>query len=295
MYNPDRKSNRRYVMLKKILALFLVSGMIALGASAGLAAGEETAKQTIVKMGENIEIPRDAEVETAVAIGGSITVHGKVVKDVVAVGGSVYLEDWALVGGDAVSIGGSIERSPQAIVKGDIVEVAVPGIAPMMGAFARGGMFKGWAIFSILSFLGFLALVLILVALFRPQLERVSAAVGRNLLKTFLVGLLVVFLFVPVIILLVISIAGIILVPVWVIVVGVGGLFGYIAAAHFIGEKILKAFKLTVKTAMVKALAGVIVLSLVGLVPIAGFVVKAVISTMGLGAVALTRFGTEKA
>lgn len=276
-------------MVKRILGLVLVVGIVFLGTSLAWAAGS---KGDLVKFGQDLEVARGEVVSgNAVVIGGSLTVSGRVKGDAVAVGGSLYLKDRARVGGNAVSVGGVIEKSPRAVVKGDVTEVSFAGMGGITPGMAAGGL----TIFSLLSFIGFLVLVIVLVALFPSQLGKVSSAVEDNLLKTFLYGLLVIILFVPVIILLAISIAGIVLIPVWAILVAVAGLFGYIGAAHFIGQKILKAAKLTVKTMMVEALVGIIVLALIGLVPFAGWIIKAILSCMGLGAVALTRFGTQKA
>ena len=276
-------------MVKRILGLVLVLGIVFLGMSTAWAA---EGKGDLVKFGQDLEVARGEVVSgNAVSIGGSLTVSGRVKGDAVAVGGSLYLKDRAQVGGNAVSVGGVIEKSPRAVVKGDVTEVSFAGMGGITPGMAAGGL----TIFSILSFIGFLVLVVILVALFPNQLGKVSAAVEGNLFKTFLYGLLVIILFVPVIILLAISIAGIVLIPVWAILVMVAGLFGYIGAAHFIGQKILKAAKLNVKTMMVEALVGIIILALIGLVPFAGCIIKAILGCMGLGAVALTRFGTQKA
>jgi hypothetical protein len=273
-------------MVKRILVGLLVLGIVFAGASFAVE------KQDIVKFGEDVEVGRGMEVDSAVAIGGSVTVSGKVKGDAVAIGGSLYLKDWSEVGGNAVSIGGKVDKSPRATVRGDVTVVGFPFASP---AVEKEGAILGLTIFSIISFIAFLVLVIILVAIFPNQLGKVSSAVEENLLKTFLYGLLVVILFVPVIILLAISIAGIILIPVWAILVCVAGLFGYIAAAHFIGRKILKAFKLSVKTMMVETLVGIIILGVVGIVPFVGFIIKTVISCMGLGGVVLTKFGMEKA
>ena len=280
-------------MFKKISVWSLIIGILLFSSSSAFAA--EESKHSIVKFGESIEVPSGTEVDSAVAIGGSVTVYGNVREDVVAIGGSVYLKNQAMVGGDAVSIGGAVEKSPRAIVKGEVTELSFGEFGPMVGSIAKEGILPGIALFSLLSFLGFLVLVIILVALFPNQLEAVSAAVEGNLLKTFLFGLLVVLIFLPMIILLAITIFGIPLIPIWVIVVAAAGLFGYIGAAHLLGRKILKAFKLNVKTMMVEALTGVIVLALVGFVPFAGFIIKLIASCLGLGGVVLTRFGTQKA
>lgn len=276
-------------MARMIMGLFVVAGLLAGGFCS--VAGAEAAQGAIVKIGDSVEVARGEEVDNVVAVGGSVTVYGRVREDVVAVGGSVHVKDYGRVGGDAVAVGGSVVKDPTAVVAGSISEVGLAGMGPMFGK----GMFGGWALFSVLSFIGYLGLVAILVALFPDQLARVSSVVDSKKMRTFLWGLLAAFLFVPVIILLAISVAGIILIPVWIVVFGTGALFGYIAAAHFIGKKVLKAFKRNVKTAMAETLVGVVILALVGLVPVAGFVVKAVVSSMGLGGVALTWFGTKKA
>jgi len=279
-------------MLKKFAVFFLVVGLFAGGLCSAAAA--QAKESSIVKIGDNVEIARGQVVDDAVAIGGSVTVYGRVRGDAVAVGGSVHLKDYGRVGGDAVAVGGSVIKDPTAAVSGSINEVGLAGMGPMFGMVGNQGL-CGWTIFSLLSFIGYLGLVAILVALFPNQLARVSSLVESKKMRTFLWGVLAAFLFVPVIILLAVSIAGIVLIPVWIVVFGTGALFGYIAAAQFIGRKVLKAFKLNLKTAMAETLVGVLILALVGLVPVVGFVIKAVVSCMGLGGVALTWFGTKKA
>jgi hypothetical protein len=282
-------------MLRKILGLLLVLALVIFVAAAGFAIvkGLEKGKQSLVKIGESVTIPQGAEVKSVVCVGGSVTVYGQVMEDVVAVGGSVYLKDTAMVGGDVVSVGGKVMKEPGAITKGDIVEVAVGGISPAVSFFTRGGMLKGLALFSLLNFIGFMVLAIVLIAVFTLQLGRVSASLEGHMLRDFLVGLLIMVLFVPVIIVLAVSIIGIILIPVWAILVIAAGLFGYIAAGHLLGKKILQAFRIYGKSMMTEALTGVVILFLVGLIPIGGFLVKMIAVLCGLGGVYQTRFGTR--
>jgi hypothetical protein len=284
-------------MKREIFGILLVFGLLVLAASPNWAVlkGLENGKQEILKIGGDIDVPAGAEVKGAVALGGSITVGGKVVRDVVAVGGSVNLKDSAEVGGDVVSVGGNISKAAGAVVKGEIRQLPEVGVSPAVGLLTKRGVLKALAFFSLLSFIGFLILVIILVAIFTPQLGQVSAAVEKHALKSFLVGLLLIFLFIPVIVLLAVSIVGIVLIPVWIILAVAAGLFGYIGAAHFVGKKIIHAFRLRGKSMMVETLTGVILLFLVGLVPIGGALVKAIILCWGLGGVTLTRFGTVRA
>lgn len=282
-------------MLKKILGSLLVLALLIFAVSAGFAVvkGLEKDKQAVVRVGESITIPEGAEIESAVSVGGSVTVYGHIIKDVVSVGGSVFLKDSAVVGGDVVAVGGKVLKEPGAITKGDIVEVAVGGISPAVAFFTKGGMLKGMAIFGLLNFIGFIILAVILVAIFTPQLGRVSSSMEGNLLRDFLIGLLITVLFVPIIIVLAISIVGIILIPVWAIVVVAAGLFGYIAAGHLLGKKTLQAFRLTGRSMMTETLIGIVLLSLAGLIPVGGLLVKMIAVLCGLGAVYRTRFGAR--
>lgn len=282
-------------MLKKVLVTLLVLVLVFFAVFAGFAIikGLEKGKQSLVKIGESITIPEGAEIRSAVSVGGSITVYGQVLEDVVAVGGSVFLKDSAVVGGDVVAVGGKVMKEPGAITKGDIVEVSVAGVAPMVSFFTKGGILRGLALFWLLNIIGFIVLTIILVALFTPQLGRVSACLEGDLLRNFLIGLLIAILFVPIIILLAVSIVGIILIPVWVVVVVAAGIFGYIAAGHLLGKKTLQAFKVAGKSMMVETLTGVILLCLVGLIPIGGFLIKMIAALCGLGGVYQARFGTQ--
>jgi hypothetical protein len=185
--------------------------------------------------------------------------------------------------------------SPVIDVGERVITITLPEMGNLVNGPAAGGIARGMIILSILKFIGFLILAIILTAFFSNQLKAVSANVEKNMLQTFLYGLLVIILFVPVIILLTISLAGIPLIPVWVILVAVAGVFGYTAAAGVVGRKVLKTIKLNKRTLLIEILVGITILFLLGLLPILGAIVKMVVLLWGIGAVALTRFGTQKA
>lgn len=283
-------------MLKKVVVSLLAVGLLAFAVSTGFAIVkglEETKQSSLVKVGESVTVPQGAEIKSVVVVGGSVTVYGQVIEDVVAVGGSVFLKDSAVIGGDVVAVGGKVMKEAGAIARGDTVEVAVGGISPVISFFTKGGILRGMALFGLLNLVGFVVLAMVLVAFFTPQLGKISANLEGNLLNNFLIGLLIAILFVPVIIILAVSIAGMILIPVWAIAVIAAGLFGFIAAGHLLGKKILQSLRIYGKSMMVEALAGIILLMLVGLVPIGGFLVKMIAALCGLGGVYQTRFGTR--
>jgi hypothetical protein len=284
-------------MIKRICGLLLaVVFLISAGSmSFGIVKGFMSKQQELVKLGENVEVPAGAEVKTVVVIGGSATIYGNVVQDVVAVGGSVYLKDSAVVGGDVVSVGGKIVRDPLAAVKGDQTEVDVSGVSPMFAFLAKGGLIKGAAFLSIMGVLSLILLAILLIALFTPQLGMVSALIERQVWRTFLWGLLVLILIVPVVVVLAVSIIGIVFIPVWLILIAAAAIFGYFAAAQLVGKVTLKTFRLSGKPMIIEAIVGILFLWLIGLIPFVGWLVKLVATGCGLGAVALTRFGIKEA
>ncbi|HVN66766.1 MAG TPA: hypothetical protein VMT55_00210, partial [Candidatus Sulfotelmatobacter sp.] len=90
-----------------------------------------------------------------------------------------------------------------------------------------------------------------------------------------------------------ISLVGIILIPVWVLVVVTAAFFGYFALGHVLGKKILNACRIYGKSMMVETLTGIVMLALVGLVPVGGFLIKMIAALCGLGGVYESRFGTR--
>src|SRR5882672_5132056 len=78
----------------------------------------------VVKVGQDIVIDTNDHVLGHVfAVGGNVIVRGQVDDDVVAMGGSVTLEDGAQVHGDVVSLGGQIHKAPSATVLGTTATV----------------------------------------------------------------------------------------------------------------------------------------------------------------------------
>ncbi|OGB89814.1 hypothetical protein A2625_05110 [candidate division WOR-1 bacterium RIFCSPHIGHO2_01_FULL_53_15] len=282
-------------MLKKIVGPLLVIFVLVFSAASCLAVviGLEGSKQSVIKVGESVTIPLGADVRSVVAVGGSITVLGQVREDVVAVGGSVFLKESASVGGDTVSIGGKVIKEVGAATGGDITEISAGGFSPAIAYFAKGGLLKGLAVFSLLTFISFVIMAVILVALFTPQLGAVSGALERDFLRNFLIGLLITIIFVPVIVVLAVSLVGVVLIPVWVIVISAACIFGYIAAGHLLGKKALQAFRRTNQSMMAETVTGIVLLSIVGLVPVGGFIIKMIAVFCGLGGVYQTRFGTR--
>lgn len=137
-------------------------------------AGETS--QDVVRMGEPIEIGADQIVEgDVVAIGGPITILGKVYGDVVAIGGPVTLKAGSTVNGDVVTIGGNLDREEGAVVLGQNVSMGfVPKEFGRLMARAGGKDHDGFVGVKIwwdfLRAIGFFLIALVLYLAFPKRI-----------------------------------------------------------------------------------------------------------------------------
>lgn len=248
----------------------------------------------MVKIGSDVIVEEGMRVSEAVAVGGDVTVNGVVEGDAVAVGGLVILGPKAVVGGDVVSVGGAIKKEEGAQIRGDIIEVNIPGISSVVNLFSKGN-WRGWSwAFKIISFIGLLALALLLVAIVPKPFGLISATVRKNTLNVILWGVVGLVMAIPLAILLAVSVVGIPLIPLEIILVGCAFLVGYIAVAQLIGEKITAALKRPDLNILWGTLLGLMTLWAIGWVPVLGWLVKAVASLLGFGGAIATLLSTAK-
>jgi hypothetical protein len=115
----------------------------------------------MVRIGGDVTIDEGRVVKDAVAVGGSVTVHsgGCVTGNVVAIGGDVHLKANAHVEGDTVAIGGEILKEEGASLGGGEVAI-LSGAKHLLPAFWK------WSLLDILygSYLASLMLHILMVA-----------------------------------------------------------------------------------------------------------------------------------
>jgi hypothetical protein len=225
----------------------------------------DTAGNDLVRFGQDIVIPADKVIDgDVVAIGGDITVLGRVKGSATSVGGSVSIRDNGVVEGDAVSVGGSTTTSDSARVVGDDVSVgswpfkrghALP-LLGLMGLGALAGIFA--TIVQLLLTLFFAWLCLLLV---RERMEHAVDRMGSDFLKSFLWGLVgwmamiatipaiavvgaiamvilvITIIGIPVAILLAIAMVFALIAAVLAIIVG--AFLGYVNGAMYLGQRLL--------------------------------------------------------
>lgn len=235
--------------------------------------------------------------------GGNLHVAGEVDGDIAATGGLVQIGSTAVVHGSVNVAGASLDRSSAAVIEGGVSTepngpfqfstpngVSIPNIqirsAPiwnMLGYFFR-------------AFL--MAALAILVVMFWPQQTRRTAkAVITQPLITGGLGVITAFLTPLVVLVMVITI---ILIPVsllGLILLGIMVAFGWIAIGMEVGTRLEQAFK-TEWALPVTAGLGTFLLTLVvdgigQVIPCVGWLAPSAVGLMGLGAVLLTRFGSQ--
>lgn len=249
--------------------------------------------ENIIKFNKDIEISENMTVDEVVAIGGNVTVFGRVENNVVAVGGSIFLKPGSYVGDQAVAVGGDVVKDTSANVSGKITQVYMPDFLPSVATFLKGGWMAVWATISGLALLGFLGLAILLVALIPEHMGKAVNALERSFVNMLLWGILWTILIVPIAVLLAVSIIGIILIPLEILLAALALIIGYIAAAIFIGRNILLALK-KIPPPFVDVVVGILILFLIGFVPVIGPIIKMIFLIAGFGAVLATRFGTSK-
>ncbi len=267
----------------------------------------------LVVFGGNVTLERGSRVEGDVAVlGGNADVAGTVEGDIVIFGGSVDLTSTAVVDGDLATFGGTIERDEEATVRGNQVEglsfdqdFRFPTFAKVWTNGYRYD-WDNWLLrFFIRAFKALATVVLItvigaLVAVFLPQpLERVSQAVLAAPAHSWLVG------FATAILVILVGggmIATCCLAPIGgpIVLAGlIAGLFGWVALGLIVGLKMLEQLKASNVTPVMAVMVGSALLSLIAAVAdivgggCLGWPLIILVGSFGLGAVVLTRLGTQ--
>lgn len=273
-----------------------------------------------VSVGENEVVEGDV-----VAVGGSARVYGTVRGAVVAVGGSVTLGPRSSVGDDVVVVGGVLHREPGAQVGGKISEIGIGALNFDRFGWSGVPFWGGWGAFfgSALAFVGALMRVAILclftalvVLLGQTHMERAGERAAAEPVKAWAIGFLALLLFLPILIigclLLAITIIGIplifLFVPIVLLALFLVLLVGFTGISQQVGQRVAARFHWSAASPYFTTMLGVIVIMLpivlgrlVGLggglmfplaigLGILGFVVECVAWPMGLGAMALLRF-----
>jgi hypothetical protein len=298
-------------LLRLILSLFLVFALLGLPSAALAAPAAAPAKEDIVIFGEDYTLASgesingnlvlfggDATVESGalvqgsvVVFGGDVDVDGTVDENVIVIGGDAQIGSHAIIEGDLVNPFGSIDRGFGAQVQGNQVSNIGPGVFREFRWVLGGHLFSGaWISFNTIAMTG----VAFLLALFVPEpLRRTASTIATRPGTSGGLGALT-FILLPFV--LVVTIITCILPPIILLLAIAGGIFGWAALGLEIGRLLARSLRSDWSPVM-QATVGTVLLTLVAglltLIPFIGWLPGFVLGAAGLGAVLLTRFGTQ--
>ena len=278
-----------------------------------------TARLGDFSLGSNESVPGHLLV-----VNGTADVYGKLMGNLVTVDGDVVLHPGGLVSGDILTLGGEVRdqggeiggevRSLRAAAAEGPTATEAPAPGALETVFHRASGVVG--VFLTLGALGFG-----LVLFGRPNLEVVSDTVSHSFCRAFVIGLVGQILLLPtfgmLVVGLVLSVAGILLLPFAVVVYGllvvVGAVGGYLAVAHAMCEtytrrRLAQGIVIGSPNSYRYLLVGLgglaafwLAWALFGWVPVAGnlirgaaFLVTWLLGTAGFGAALLSRAGIRE-
>lgn len=183
--------------------------------------------------------------------GGNLNNRGQIKGDVAVIGGTVVLDSSSIVEGDISTLGGSLERDEDAIVEGEVTTIGIEGlgkIGPRISKILKwqermpfAGALRG--MFVILAVIILYVINLLLLLVFPSAIDRITDKIKSNVWISVGIGVGLEVLYVPIIVLLAVSIIGIPIIPLFVLAVIIALLFGFTAISFIIGERIMKGMK----------------------------------------------------
>lgn len=287
-------------------------GAVVIGGSALLESGSIFYGDLVV-IGGSATLEKGAEVNGAVVtVGGSLIVNTEIQGDVVIIGGPALLQENARVRGDVVTIGGPVQKEDGAEIDGKLIDNPTPPARP---EFPESELPKPGPVFDVEtnpfweSFWLFgqsvgYGLLAALIVLFLPQqTQRVAEAAVREPLRMSGMGILTYILFAVVMVTLalfsLLIITAVLTIPAMIILgllMGAGMAFGWMAIGTEIGVRLLGLFNREWPLPL-SALVGTFLLTFVtGLfefIQFVGWGVPFFLTLLAVGAVAVTRFGTQ--
>jgi cytoskeletal protein CcmA (bactofilin family) len=290
-------------------------GQVIFGQSYTLKSGE-TLNGDLLIFGGSATLEEGTTVNgNVVLFGGNLVVDGEVSGDVAVTGGTVTIGAGAHLHGNLTTVGASLERAEGSQIDGQIYNTAtswigngsngnnpVTPIIPAVPAVPNvhinfdpfGPLFNAFG-----QALGLAVLAMLVMLFLAPHADRVAHAVMAQPLTAGGLGLLTLIVAPITLVLLTITIILIPVVAIAVVALFVAAVFGWIAIGYEIGQRFTTAIHqnwhpafsaglgVFALTLVANALTGIPVLNCVG------WLVPFLLGLAGLGAVIMTRFGTQ--
>jgi uncharacterized RDD family membrane protein YckC len=254
---------------------------------------DERVKDVLV-IGGNANINGQVDGEVTI-IGGALTLNGKIRDSLTVVIGKAVISEEAEVGGECTLMGGPFVIHPDARIMQKVNQYNFGDLTPKI-EWLKGWIFHGlvlgrpiapaapWTFLAAAIFLG----IYLLVGLAFPQPVQASVAVvEQNPVTALVTGLIALFLFGPLCLLLIVSVAGILTLPFLFCGLFLIFLFGKTAVFGVVGRSLASAMGLKRFPLVLGVLAGGVLISITYVVPILGILMWGSSAVVGIGAVIL--------
>jgi hypothetical protein len=253
--------------------------------------------RSVVALGGSVNLLDGSHAHEVVALGGSVDLGkaAQVDRDVVAIGGDITVGPAAHVGRNAETYGGAVEVQESGSVAGtisphpgyDFGSKSSDGEDKEISPAAEAAWTVSWGIFELLCLVAFGSLML---SVFPRQLDAVVDSLAHHPWSCALTGLLGLILLAPLTVMMILTLIGILFIPILYVGVFFAGAVGYTAVALFIGRH------LPIHLGDYGRLAlGALIVTLLNMVPIVGTFAWWLGWLLAFGAVLRTRFGTRMA
>lgn len=280
----------------QITQMRVLGDMVKVGADAVVLA-EEKVGDLVVVLG-NAKVDGDVGGDMVV-VHGNAEVNSKIAGDCVVVMGNLKLGPKAQIGGETTIVLGHLDRDPEARLASAPKEFAFEKWAAKLNPvwkWVKSGLLlmrplpptSGFAWF----FVGLFFLIYLIIAVLMPRsMTQCVRVLDENSLAAFGVGLVALILFGPLVLLLIASGIGLLVVPFLKLALLAAVLVGKAASFQFIGAQLTKRFGMALAPeSMVHFLVGVLLVTVLYMVPILGCVVWGVLFCLGLGAALMAVF-----
>jgi hypothetical protein len=285
------------------ILLFLISGSLPLYCQQSftlkkdifVAKGET--QNNIISFGGEVLVEGKIK-ESVIAFGGTVTIEGEVGDLILGFGSTIILKPSATVKGDVFSLGGTLTKEPGCTIEGDTIYFkSSEDITKFLIRGLRGPLIPFLLIIKLLSVFIWFLLALVVAAFFPRQISLASSQVRKSFWPVFGVGLLSLIIFVGLVIFSVLLCLVLIGIPILLSLIIIGliiKIFGRVVLFYFFGESFLAVFGKSKPSAIAAVILGLIFVSIIGLIPLIGFLFSFCLSIIGWGAVIRTKFGTTE-
>ncbi len=301
-------------MMKKSLALALFGLFVLTPLAAPTPARAEISTQKdihvapgetqdkIFSLGGNVLIEGKV-LDDVMVIGGSITISGEAGQSVVGIGSRIIVKSTATIGKDLAALGGTLEKEPGCTIGGDTIYFQPRKLGDKL---FRDGLFQGAFSLSLIPIIVVVKLAIIFLwlmaavmgaALFPKPIAFASAEIRKSFWPALGTGLVAIIVFTMLVIFAALLSIILIGIPI-VLALGAAGfiikVFGRLAVFHLLGESALRAVGSRKMSALGAVLAGLVVFSIAGFIPILGFFFGFVMNAVGWGIALRTKFGSRE-